>query len=154
MFMRYRGGGVGHGSTREATNKFLHDRDRLDMPGHEGAKEDVELEDEISGHDEGKHRYQGGSRDENSECRPQDTGEDDVGDVLGHNLGGEEADGTAGDEDGIGGNEDDDYGYKNHVDDDDDSDSEQEPDFADDALWPEDGEGEGDDMYLRGFAAL
>ena len=89
------------------------------MPGHEGAKEDVELEDEISGHDEGKHRYQGGSRDENSECRPQDTGEDDVGDALGHNLGGEEADGTAGDEDGIGGDEDDDYGYKNHVDDDD-----------------------------------
>ena len=48
--MRYRGGGVGHSSTREATNKFLHDHDRLDIP-HEGAEEDVELKDEISGLD-------------------------------------------------------------------------------------------------------
>ena len=28
------------------------------------------------------------------------------------------------------------------------------PMSRDDALGPEDGEGEGDDMYLRGFAAL
>ena len=152
--MRYRGGGVGHSSTREATNKFLHDRDRLDIPGHDGAEEDVELKDEISGLDEGEHRYQGGSRDENSERRPQDAGEDDVDDMLGHILGGEEADGTAEDENGFGGDEEDDYGYKNHVDDDDDSESEQEPDLADDALGPEDGEGEGDEMYLLGFAAL
>jgi hypothetical protein len=26
MFMRFRGGGVGHQSTRDATNHFLHDR--------------------------------------------------------------------------------------------------------------------------------
>ena len=26
MFMRFRGGGVGHKSTRDATNHFLHDR--------------------------------------------------------------------------------------------------------------------------------
>ena len=152
--MRYRGGGVGHSSTREATNKFLHDRDRLDIPGHEGAEEDVEIEDEKSRLDEGEHRYQGGGHDENSERRPQDAGEDDVDDVLGHILGGEEGDGTAEDENGFGGDEEDDYGYKNHVDDDDDSDSEQEPDFADDALGPEDGEGEGDEIYLLGFAAL
>ena len=147
--MQYWGGGVGHSSTREATNKFLHDRDRLDIPGHEGAEEDVELKDEISGLDEGEHRYQGRSHDENSEHRPQDAREDDVDDVLGHILCGEEADGTA----EVGGDEDD-YGYKNHVDDDDDSESEQEPDLADDALGPEDGEGEGDEMYLLGFAAL
>jgi hypothetical protein len=72
MFMRYRGGGVGHSSTREATNKFLHDRDRLDVPnGHEGVEDDVE--DEISGLDD-EHRYQGGSREED-ERRPQDAGD-------------------------------------------------------------------------------
>jgi hypothetical protein len=32
MMMRYRGGGVGHKSTRDATNKFLTDRDTLDIP--------------------------------------------------------------------------------------------------------------------------
>jgi hypothetical protein len=31
--MRFRGGGVGHKSTREASNFFKKDRDRLDMPG-------------------------------------------------------------------------------------------------------------------------
>lgn len=30
--MRYRGGGVGHKSTRNATNTFLKDRDPLDYP--------------------------------------------------------------------------------------------------------------------------
>lgn len=30
--MRYRGGGVGHKSTRNATNIFLKDRDPLDYP--------------------------------------------------------------------------------------------------------------------------
>ncbi len=32
MMMRYRGGGVGHKSTRNATNVFLADRDPLDYP--------------------------------------------------------------------------------------------------------------------------
>jgi len=32
MMMRYRGGGVGHKSTRNATNIFLKDRDPLDYP--------------------------------------------------------------------------------------------------------------------------
>jgi hypothetical protein len=32
MMMRYRGGGVGHKSTRNATNTFLKDRDPLDYP--------------------------------------------------------------------------------------------------------------------------
>jgi hypothetical protein len=31
MFMRFRGGGVGHKSTREATNSFMMDRDKLDL---------------------------------------------------------------------------------------------------------------------------
>ena len=153
--MRYRGGGVGHSSTREATNKFLHDRDRLDLPnGLEGAEDDVE--DEISGLDEGEH----GSGDE-GERRPRDAGdvasEDDVpamDDAAGHILDADEVDGTAGEANGFGGDEEDDYGYKNHVDDNDSSASEEEPDLADDALGPEDGEGESDEMDLLGFAAL
>lgn len=32
MVMRYRGGGVGHKSTRNATNYFLRDRDDRDIP--------------------------------------------------------------------------------------------------------------------------
>ena len=144
--MRYRGGGVGHSSTREPTNKFLHDRDPLYVPnGDESDEGDIE-EDEV----EVEHRHQGGSREED-ERRPQDTGdvdgEDDVADP-GRISGGDKADGG----DGFDGDEGDDYGYENHVDD--DENSEEEPDLADDALGPEDGEGEGDETYLLGFAAL
>ena len=32
MMMRYRGGGVGHKSTRDATDKFLIDQDVLNIP--------------------------------------------------------------------------------------------------------------------------
>jgi hypothetical protein len=34
MLMRYRGGGVGHKSTRAATDKFIQDRDELDLPDY------------------------------------------------------------------------------------------------------------------------
>ena len=62
--------------------------------------------------------------------------------------GGDEADGAA----GFSGDEDN-YGYKNHVDDDDNS--EQEPDFANrSALGPKDGEGEADETYLVAFRAM
>jgi len=149
--MRYRGGGVGHSSTREATNKFLHDRDWLDVrDGDESDEGDLE-EDEI----EDEHRHQGGSREED-ERGPQGAsdvdGEDDVADA-GHISGGDEPNGASGDGNGFGGDEEDDYGYTNRGDDDDEN-SEPEPDLADDALGPEDGEGEGDETYLLGFAAL
>src|SRR3977135_1847750 len=38
--MRFRGGGIGHKSTREATDSFKKDRDKLDM------KSDIEDDDE------------------------------------------------------------------------------------------------------------
>ena len=67
MFMQYQGGGVGHSSTREATNKFLFDRDQLDVPdGDESVKSDIE-EDE------------NGDSDVNSE--------DDVADAVRGRLG-------------------------------------------------------------------
>ncbi|KAF6741116.1 hypothetical protein DFP72DRAFT_834947 [Ephemerocybe angulata] len=43
MFMRYRGGGVGHKSTRRATDFFLNDRDKLDLARR--ADPDVESQD-------------------------------------------------------------------------------------------------------------
>ena len=144
--MQHQGGGVGHSSTRGATNKFLHNHDLLDVPnGDKSVKGDIE-EDEI----EDKHRHQGGSCEED-ECKPQDAddmdSEDDVAD-LGCISGGDEADSG----DGFDGDEEDDYGYENHVDD--DENSEEEPDLTDNALGPKDGEGEGDETYLLGFAAL
>lgn len=120
MFMRYRGGGVGHTSTREATNRFLLDRDRLDMA--DGVDIDSDAEEDV--------RVMA-----------------DVGRVSG----GDNADGG----DGIGDGEEDDYrdyGYESHADD--DENSEDDKDFADDSLGPEDGEGEGDETYLLGFAVL
>ena len=44
--MRFRGGGVGHKSTREATDQFLQDRDHLDvltMAKEQANNEDLEL---------------------------------------------------------------------------------------------------------------
>ncbi|KAG1840499.1 hypothetical protein DFJ58DRAFT_718370 [Suillus subalutaceus] len=52
MMMRFRGGGVGHKSTRQATDWFLSDRDKLDEGGETNAEEefndemdDMEIED-------------------------------------------------------------------------------------------------------------
>jgi hypothetical protein len=39
MIMRFRGGGVGHTSTRAATDIFKNDRDILDMKSHQARKE-------------------------------------------------------------------------------------------------------------------
>ena len=116
------------------------------MPNGDVSDEGDIEEDEV----EVEHRHQGGSHEED-ERRPQDTGdvdgEDDMADP-GRISGGDKADGG----DGFDGDEGDDYSYENHVDD--DENSEEEPDLADDALGPKDGEGEGDETYLLGFAAL
>jgi len=49
--MRFRGGGVGHKSTREATDLFKMDRDRLDV-GATLDSDDVEIELDGPGDDE------------------------------------------------------------------------------------------------------
>ena len=121
MFMRYRGGGVGHSSTRDATNRFLLDRHPLDLSNDDG---DIE--------DEGSERENAGGDDDND-----DDDQSSEGSVQG---------------DGTGGNQADDYGYERPAEE--DNESEPEPDDADDALGPEDGEGEVDETYLLGFAAL
>jgi hypothetical protein len=57
MFMRFRGGGVGHQSTRDATNHFLKDRTPTELArAHASNDADEELEnvnDESNGDDEG-----------------------------------------------------------------------------------------------------
>lgn len=72
----------------EATNKFLHNCDWLDVPnGDESVEGDIE-EDEI----EDERRHRGSSREED-ERRPQNVdGEDDLADA-GHISGGDEANG-------------------------------------------------------------
>jgi hypothetical protein len=52
MMMRYRGGGVGHKSTRDATNKFLTDRDKLDIPTT--ADKDTDSDENITSGEEGE----------------------------------------------------------------------------------------------------
>ena len=47
--MRYRGGGVGHKSTRDATDKFLSNRDLLDIPIKTTADEDTKMPDNNDG---------------------------------------------------------------------------------------------------------
>jgi len=148
--MLYQGGRIGHSSTREAMNKFLLDRDRLDMSDiGEGVEE---KEDDIGGLDDGEHRTEDGRSPKDNEDAGGDDDKDDEGHVSGRDN--VEADGAMEDwEIGFEGDKADDYGYERPVEEDSDN-SEAEPDLADDALGPEDGEGEGDKMYLLGFAAL
>src|ERR1700679_1883078 len=71
--------------------------------------------------------------------------------------GGDEEPGTRDvDDEGSNGDEEDDYGYRDLVDEaDNEEDSDDEPlDVADDALGPEDGEGDDDDVNLLGLAAF
>ena len=48
MFMRFRGGGVRHKSTREATNSFMTDRDKLDLATQEEMEPGTNIEPEKS----------------------------------------------------------------------------------------------------------
>jgi hypothetical protein len=147
MLMRFRGGGVGHTSTRTATDRFLKDRDRLDRDNGptQGGDDPDEIEDGFDGNDIDE------AVDEEAE----------VGDGDDNNLrdsnGGDEESGTRDvDDEGSNGDEEEDYGYRHLVDEDDnEEDSDDEPlDVGDDALGPEDGEGYDDEVNLLGFAAF
>ena len=146
MLMRFRGGGVGHTSTRTATDQFLKDRDRLDrdngsMQGGDDADSD-EIEDGFDGNDVDEAVDEEGNGDDNN---------------LRDSNGGDEEPGTrVVNDEGSNGDEEDDYGYRDLVDEaDDEEDSDDEPlDVADDALGPEDGEGDDDDVNLLGLAAF
>jgi hypothetical protein len=62
--MRFRGGGVGHKSTREATNHFRMDRDKRDVQGKNGPEEAVNR-DTSTVDDEGDYGYAGEESDNN-----------------------------------------------------------------------------------------
>jgi len=155
-------------STRSATDRFLHDRDRLDRdniwtPG--GDDEDgADSQDFDSEANSGpsKARNKTGN-DDDSENEPQGHGDDNDSDILGGSgsddggLQGSNEEEVTGDLDaGEGsGDEEEDYGYGYVVDGEDRSDdSDAPPDDADDALGPEDGEGETDEVNMLGFASF
>jgi hypothetical protein len=146
MLMRFRGGGVGHTSTRSATDRFLQDRDRLDQDSRtqgdgdesEGGFEDA---DDVDGEVLGP-----GGRDE-------EPGNGDDDDRSWH--GGNEGPRTGDFDDNEGsGDEEEDYGYRYLVDDENDEDSDEPLDVVDDVLGPEDGEGDIDEVNLLGYAAF
>jgi len=161
--MRFRGGGVGHTETRTATNKFLQDRDRLDLDTGptEGSDDEGEANERSSGSEAvgstGVARSQGGSDDNNeNEYEPQGSGgsENDGDEGMG---GSDDEEGCTRDldgDEGRGGDEEKDYGYSYLVDDEDGEDSDAPPDMADDALGPEDGEGDVDEVNMLGFTAF
>jgi hypothetical protein len=134
MMMRYRGGGVGHKSTRDATNWFLNDRDRLDLTTADD-EEDLESEAENVENDlEGLGGGGNSSADLEEDSDPND-----------HQVNLEDNDDT---NDAVF-EEEFDYGMHRDA-----SDDEEEVDEVDeDALGPEDGDGEDDDVDL-GYADL
>jgi hypothetical protein len=141
MFMRFRGGGVGHRTTREATNVFLSDRDRLDVR-HVSAT-DCSNDNESAKLDE---------------CDIVDYAEGPAAQVEAFELPAGESDQP---------DSDDDYGYsglRQEVEGEDDDSDDGEDDDAiegnegneiDDELGAEDGEdGEDGDEELEGFSKL
>ena len=74
----------------------------------------------------------------------------------GEGLGGDNEELEAGDvnDEGRNGDEEEDYGYRYLVDEEDEEDDDEPLDDADNALGPEDGEGDVDEMHLLSFAAF
>jgi hypothetical protein len=147
MMMRYRGGGVGHKSTRDATDNFLKDRDVLDIPTSATADKDTntnnnngeEVEEvEISDGESGENICAGDERKEpdTNNLEDNDDSEDDE------------------DRDEAEFEEEFDYGLRGG-DGNDTEDNEEADDEDEDALGPEDGdeEDEEDDDDL-GYADL
>jgi hypothetical protein len=140
MMMRFRGGGVGHTSTRTATDWFLKDRDKLDMASEmadEGRNEDGEPfeDDDNEAASEGLGRVKGDGVavdeveevDGDEDC---DIDEDEIDEEL-------------------------DYGYALDEEVAEESEEEyQSDDLVDDALGAEDGEEAEDELYSLGFGTL
>jgi hypothetical protein len=87
--MRFRGGGIGHKSTREATNHFKTDRDKLDILQAEGAVgkglEGTEVEnlDVPTVDEEGDYGYTREESDTNEDEGPEEeAAESELGDDL------------------------------------------------------------------------
>ena len=144
--MCFCGGGVGHTSTRAATNKFLEDCNKLDVD--DGPMRDSNDEEGSEGMDRGSE-----SNDKENEC---------LGGGPNYASGDNEGQGGSGDEDGYLDNDEgscdeeelEDYGFGYTVDDEDGDDGDVLPDIADDTLGPEDGEGNVDEVNSLSFATF
>ena len=138
--MRYRGGGVGHKSTRDATNKFLTDRDMLDIPTT--ADKDPADSDENIVEEGDEVEIMEGENEENvcAGKEPEPDPNEDSNDESEDDEDGDEAEFEEEFDYGLPGGD----GSGNEDDDTDDED--------DDALGPEDGDEEDDDDL--GYADL
>lgn len=140
MFMRYRGGGVGHRSTRDATDSFRKDRHRSDLPSKRVALDESSSDEESLSDDnvEPGMDFEGeGNQSEDSfieELETEEVGEDSVYDEA---LETEEEECS-------------DVPLEWPESDDEVEESEEVPD---DSLGPEDGLGEGDEEEDFGYAA-
>jgi hypothetical protein len=150
MLMRFRGGGVGHTSTRSATDRFLNDRDGLDQDNRVIRTLDSDNEDSDKADANEKifdSRAATGSDSRPSKARNEANEAANVSEP-------EELQVVAGGGSDL--DEEEDYGYNFYVADldEDGDDSDGSPDDADDALGPEDGEGEMDEVNSLGFASF
>lgn len=132
MFMRFRGGGVGHKSTRDATNHFLSDRSLAELARTHGPNAaDEEL---TNAHRESQQEE---PTDANSESQQDDH-----------------------DDEGMESDEEQDFGYENPFEDEEEDEEEgEEEEMIDewedlDVLGPEDGEVSDGDVEGLGFADL
>lgn len=167
--MRYRGGGVGHKSTREATDFFKNDRDRLDIK-RRGWEQPANREEEQVINEDSGGQVEDGS--ENMMAPGDDHYTEQDGGTVDRNQGGDQghengdADGDQGDEnvdisddddsdEGDGDEDEDDSDEGDGDEDEDDSDEDDWEDAEDDAgNDDEERDGPMDDMEMLGYSEL
>lgn len=156
MMMRYRGGGVGHTSIRDATDWFLNDRDNLDK-----ASERARCEQMSEGNDSEQDGDSEQDDDSDSEVERRERGGDEGGSATVEFDKGKEVDDEEDihvvqvedlDLDEI--DEELDYGYALDEEVAEESEEEYLSDDMDDALGAEDGEEAEDELDNLGFGTL
>ena len=171
MVMCFCGGGVGHTSTRATTNKFLQDCNHLDLNDGlklqgDNDKYECSIDKEVDGDSSGS----GGNGDRDLRDSEEEEGEnvgvqchsidkddgngsgDGNGDLMGSKVEGGNGDIEDDEEDSGSADEEEDYGYGYFIDDKDVNNDEAQEDFANDALGPEDGDGDVDEANMLGFS--
>ena len=132
MIMRFRGGGVGHKSTRSATDFFKNDRDSLDRD-RRSAK--IDTENQSDGDSDATNsdlQQNGGSGMEGVATGSHGDAEDEVGSVHVEELEAVASDDEKSDEEG-------DYSDVRDISDSGSDNDESDQDLSDDMLGPEDG---------------
>ena len=150
MAMRFRGGGVGHKSTRGATNSFLtdrHDRDvHAAMNNVEGEASDEDLCDEEGPSNEEHHP--------NNEEQPAADMDDQDMEEADYVHSGDEVEEGERENDGREEEDWEDEGELEEPEGDGGEAIDEEGDLTDDALGPDDREVDEDDIAVLGFAAF